>query len=157
MRHVYNDGGRSSAGFKGSTGDCGTRAIAIATGMDYRAAYDLVNSYGARERTGRRKKSKSNARSGVFSATMRKIMADLGWAWTPTMRIGSGCTVHLADGELPMGRLIVLVSKHFTAVIDGVIHDTFDPQRHTIEVGRKNGVDYRREYERCVYGYWSRG
>lgn len=133
------------------------RAISIATGMDYRAAYDLVNSYGTRERTGRRKKSKSNARTGVFSATMRRIMADLGWTWTPTMRIGSGCTVHLHDGELPMGRLIVLVSKHFTAVIDGVIHDTFDPQREEHWIIAEGGVDRHHVSRRCVYGYWSLG
>jgi hypothetical protein len=34
--------------------------------------------------------------------------------------IGGGCTVHLRDGELPRGRLIVSVSKHVLAVIDGV-------------------------------------
>jgi hypothetical protein len=34
--------------------------------------------------------------------------------------------VPLADGELPMGRLVVAVSKHYTAVIDG---NTFDPSR----------------------------
>ena len=30
---LYNDGGRTAAGFKGETGDCVTRAIAIATGL----------------------------------------------------------------------------------------------------------------------------
>ena len=44
MRWVYHDGGRSQY-FKGTTGDCVTRAIAIATGIDYRKVYDLVNSY----------------------------------------------------------------------------------------------------------------
>jgi hypothetical protein len=40
-----------------------------------------------------------------------------------------------------MGRLVVAVSKHYTAVIDGVIHDTHNPQR---------------EGKRCVYGYFSK-
>jgi len=31
-------------------------------------------------------------------------MAALGWTFTATMGIGTGCTVHLANGELPMGR-----------------------------------------------------
>ena len=35
MKTTYNDGGREDAGYKGKTGDCGTRAIAIATGLDY--------------------------------------------------------------------------------------------------------------------------
>ena len=55
------------------------------------------------------------------------------------MQIGSGCTVHLRADELPPGRLVVSVSKHLTAVIDGVIHDTHDCSRRGT---------------RCVYGYW---
>lgn len=41
----------------------------------------------------------------------------------------NGCQKPPTDGELPSGRLVVSVSKHYTAVIDGVIHDTYDPQR----------------------------
>jgi hypothetical protein len=55
------------------------------------------------------------------------------------MFIGQGCKVHLREGELPMGRLVVNLSKHFTAVIDGVVYDTHDPTR---------------DGTRCVYGYW---
>jgi hypothetical protein len=61
----------------------------------------------------------------------------LGFRWTPTMHIGQGCKVHLRAGELPMGRLVVSVSKHFTCVIDGTIYDTHNPHR--------NGAS-------CVYG-----
>ena len=57
------------------------------------------------------------------------------------MAIGSGCKVHLRADELPSGRLIVSVSKHLTAVIDGVIHDNHDPSR---------------DGTRCVYGYFSK-
>lgn len=55
------------------------------------------------------------------------------------MSIGTGCKVHLTSNELPAGRLIVKVSKHLTAVINGVVHDTHDPSR---------------EGTRCVYGYY---
>jgi hypothetical protein len=58
------------------------------------------------------------------------------------MGIGTGCTVHLRDGELPSGRLVVSVSRHEVAVIDGVMHDTHDPSR---------------DGTRCVYGYWKEG
>jgi hypothetical protein len=50
------------------------------------------------------------------------------------------CKVHLRDGELPMGRLVVSLSRYYAAVIDGVIHDTHDPSR---------------DGTRCVYGYWT--
>ena len=69
-------------------------------------------------------------------------MRELGFVWVPTMGIGTGCKVHLRARELPKGRLVVSCSKHWTAVIDGVIHDNHDPSRG----GR-----------RCVYGYWRLG
>jgi len=139
MKFVNDDGGRAASGFVGTTGDCVTRAIAIATQRPYQEIYDLVNQFAKRERTGKRKKGRSSARSGVYKGTTAKIMKHLGWVWVPTMTIGSGCKVHLRDGELPLGRLVVSVSKHLVAVIDGVIHDSHDPSR---------------DGNRCVYGYW---
>ena len=139
MQFQYNDGGREDAGYKGDTGDCVTRAIAIATGMPYQEIYDLVNSYGKNERRSKNRKSKSSARTGVHKPTTRKILADLGWVWTPTMQIGQGCKVHMRADELPKGRIIVKLSKHIAAVIDGVLHDNHD---------------WTRDGTRCVYGYW---
>jgi len=150
MHFVYDDGGRADYGYKGKVGDCACRAAAIATGLPYQTVYDGINQSAASERKSTRKRGRSSARNGVHSVTMRRYLASLGWDWVPTMRIGSGCTVHLADGELPMGRLVVQVSKHYTAVIDGTIHDTHDPQRATIVC--QAGV--QRIAQRCVYGYW---
>ena len=138
---VYDDGGRRKAGYKGATGDCVCRAIAIATRRPYDEVYALINEAAKHERPGakRRKGKRSHAREGVFKRTSHRVMRSLGWEWVPTMRIGSGCTVHLAVGELPMGRLVCTVSKHEVAVVDGVVHDTGDPTR---------------DGTRCVYGYW---
>jgi hypothetical protein len=77
----------------------------------------------------------------MYKTTIRRVLEGLGWVSTPTMAIGSDCTVHLRDGELPGGRLIVSVSKHMVAVVDGVIHDASDPSR---------------DGTRCVYGCWKR-
>lgn len=147
MEFIYDDGGRSAAGFKGATGDCVCRSIAIITGKPYREVYDALNVLAKSEKKVR---GMSSARTGVRKITYNKYLSSLGLRWTPTMLIGQGCRVHLIDGELPQGNLIVRVSKHMTAVIDGVIHDTLDPQRCTII--RENGVD--RITGRCVYGYW---
>jgi len=137
---VYDDGGRAAAGYKGNTNDCVTRAIAIATGLDYQEVYELVNEHSKEERMRKRQRSRSSARTGVHKHTCRKIMADLDWEWHPTMFVGAGCQTHLLAEELPPGRLIVSVSKHLCAVIDGVIHDNHDPSR---------------DGTRCVYGYWT--
>lgn len=138
---AYNDGGREAAGFKGKTGDCVTRAIAIAANMPYAEVYALVNNAGKKERLTKRRGSKSSARTGVHKKTTREIMFALGWKWTPTMQVGQGCKVHLRANELPAGRIIAAVSRHLVAVIDGVIHDTHDCSR---------------EGTRCVYGYWTK-
>lgn len=135
----YNDGGRAAAGFRGSTGDCVTRAIAIATGTPYRAVYDALNELAKTERQTKRMRRGSSARTGVYRKTYERYLRSLGWTWTPTMHIGQGCTVHLRADELPLGPLIVALSRHMTAVIDGVIHDTHDPSR---------------DGTRCVYGYY---
>lgn len=136
----HDDGGRHGAGYKGSAGDCGVRAISIATNLPYQEAYALVNRFAKEEKPSKRRRGSSNARTGVHSHTFRKIMDELGWDWNPTMTIGSGTHTHLRADELPAGRIIVRLSRHYAAVIDGVTHDTHDPSR--------GGM-------RCVYGYWS--
>jgi hypothetical protein len=141
-RFRFDDGGRAAAGYRGKAGDCVVRAIAIATERPYQEIYELVNRAATRERTGKRKRGISNARTGVYKSSIHRVMKELGWGWTPTMQIGSGCTVHLRANELPAGRLVVSVSKHLTAVIDGVIYDTHDCSRRGT---------------RCVYGYWKEG
>lgn len=141
MKFIYDDGGRSNYFKAEEVGDCVCRSISIATGYDYKFVYDLINEKAKSERTGKRKRGKSSARDGVYKGTTKKVMEELGWTWHPTMQIGSGCKVHLDESELPPGRLVVAVSKHMTAVIDGVLHDINDCTR--------GGT-------RCVYGYWAR-
>jgi len=136
---VHDDGGRADAGFRGTAGDCVTRAIAIGTGLVYRDVYDELNSR-ARDRKERRRNE--GARTGIHKDITRATLADLGWHWTPTMGIGTGTTVHVRADELPAGRVIVQMSKHIAAVIDGVLHDTHDSSR---------------DGTRCVYGYWTPG
>ena len=150
MPYRYDDGGRGDAGFKGTARDCVTRSIAIVTGMDYRRVYNdlrdrtdhYANTCRSDSRLGQylRKPGKGSPRNGVFTKIAKKYLADLGLIWTPTMGIGTGCRVTLCQGSLPPGRHIVKVSRHFSAVIDGVIYDTHDPSR--------GGW-------RCVYGYWT--
>jgi hypothetical protein len=137
---VRDDGGRAAAGYRGLAGDCACRAIAIAVPMDYRLAYDLINLTARLHEPRYRRKRPSSAREGVHTPLMRMIMRELGWAWHPQMGIGTGCRVHLTGGELPSGRLIASLSRHYAAVIDGTVYDMYDPCR---------------DGTRCVYGYWT--
>ncbi len=143
MKYRYDDGGRAEAGFSGDAGDCVVRAIAIAAELPYRYVYDMVNAAAKNERPSKRKKytARRSARTGIYKTTVARVIAALGWKWTPTMGIGTGCKVHLDANELPPGRLIVSVSKHMCAVINGTVYDNHDP---------------RRDGKRCVYGYWQK-
>lgn len=144
IRFVKNDGGRADYGFVGKTGDCAVRAIAIATGRPYSRVYAELSRINA---TMPRTQARSNtvglhsAAHGIYtqSVLFKRYMTDLRFNWVPTMGIGTGCRVRLREDELPKGRLVVRVSKHIAAVIDGVLHDTHNCSR--------NGT-------RCVYGYW---
>lgn len=157
MPFTKDDGGRAAAGFKGMAGDCVCRAVTIASGLPYADVYKrLAAGQGSQRKTKRTGKQSASARNGVHVKRkwFRDFMTEIGAEWVPTMQIGSGCKVHLCAGELPSGRLVVAVSGHYTAVIDGVLHDTWDCQRTTHEIGAKDGVPYQKTYERCVYGYW---
>lgn len=142
----HDDGGRAEAGYKGQTGDCVTRSIAIATGKPYKEVYEalfalrLLHVSTRRDKVARRiEKRGASPRNGVHKTTYRPYLESLGWKFVPTMSFGSGTKVHLRPDELPKGRLIVRVSKHITTMIDGVIHDTYDCSR---------------QGTRCVYGYF---
>ena len=80
--------------------------------------------------------------------------------WVPTMQIGSGCKIHLRADELPSGRIICRLSKHLTAVIDGIVNDTYNPARERTLIEYGHGKDYGKIFireisERCVYGYYT--
>jgi hypothetical protein len=142
MQHVQNDGGREAAGYKGKAGDCVCRSIAVATGKPYQEVYDRL-AYGMATQRRSKRSGKSHgvrsARNGV--STKRKwfkdYMAELGAVWWPTCQIGLGAA---PISTLPQtGKLIVAFRKHYAAMIDGVLYDTFD-------------ATYGRD--RPVYGYW---
>lgn len=140
------DGGRQAAGFKGGAGDCVVRAIAIAAQLPYLQVYEDLHAANTayadqrNDKLARRLNAKgASPRNGNHRNVFHDYIVGHGFDWVPTMQIGAGCQVHLLANELPSGRLIVKVSKHLTAVIDGVICDTHNPSR--------GGT-------RCVYGYY---
>lgn len=117
---VCDDGGRAAAGFKGTTGDCVTRAIAIATGRPYREVYEMVDAIGWEYG------KPSSARRGPPPHASMDLMDELGWRWE-SLR---GKQAHLSHGELPDApRMIADMQRHWCAVIDGVVHDTTDCTR----------------------------
>lgn len=157
----YNDGGRLVAGYKGTTGDCVCRSICIVTGKPYDEVYNNLAIGNANQRKGKHERKATGQKTAAKGINVKRkwfieYMTSLGFSWHPTMFVGEGCKVHLQSDELPKGRLVVVVSKHYTAVIDGVINDIYNPQRgggSWIKV--ENGIETRgATSQRCVYGYW---
>ena len=145
----YDDGGRKEAGWKGeNVGDCVCRAITITTGLPYQEVYDRLAEGNATQRRSKRErqsKSRTGRRSalhGIFTKRkwFKDYMKELGFEWVATMGIGTGCTVHVRSDELPSeGRLVLALSRHMSAYVNGILRDTYDSSR--------NGM-------RCVYGYY---
>lgn len=137
----YNDGGRAAAGFKGKTGDCVARSIAIVTGLPYRDVYDRLAEGNATQRiTKKSRKSTAGvrtARNGISVSRkwFRDWMASLGFHWTPVAAIGKpGCKTSDFAGRTVIARQ----RRHYVAIVDGVVNDIWDSS------------------ERVVYGYWSK-
>jgi Protein of unknown function (DUF2786) len=129
MKHVFNDGGLAASKHN-EINDCACRAIAIATERPYHEIWDVFKTLLATEGPRRR--------SGVDESVQHKLMESLGWTWVPTTK------TYLREDDLPPGRLVVCIRGHSVAVVNGVIHDTFNPSR------KKNG---RPPF---VYGYYKK-
>jgi hypothetical protein len=130
MKHVFNDGGLAASKHN-EINDCACRAIAIATERPYHEIWNAFKIFLGKEGPRRR--------SGVDESTQHKLMESLGWSWTPTHK------TYLREDDLPPGRLVVCIREHSVAVINGVIHDTYNSSR------KKDG---KPPY---VFGYYQKG
>ena len=126
MSYQYNDGGRKAAGFKGTAGDCGARAMAIALGLDYSAVYKELAQ--ANADNGRAK----SARNGINKDIYAEVLKRYGWVWQKAPQF-TGRKARCRDLT---GTVIAKQAGHYVAVIDGVPQDIFNCT------------------ERMVYGYW---
>ncbi|HEY7823665.1 MAG TPA: hypothetical protein VIG24_12560, partial [Acidimicrobiia bacterium] len=126
MGFVATDGGRMATGrFKSQyAGDCVTRALTIAEGIDYKLVY--------RELSRRMKVwGRSGANNGVYDSIWRPMLLEAGYARQEARM------VPLASAELPAkGTVVCRVrrvnrrrrhSHHLFTIVDGVIMDTFNP------------------------------
>ena len=129
MKYKHNDGGRQAAGFKGTAGDCGARAIAIALGLDYKAVYKELAQ--ANADNGRAK----SVRNGISKDIYSEVLKRYGWVWMQSPKF-VGRKARCSD--MPSGSVIAKQANHYVAVVDGVTNDIWDST------------------ERMVYGYWAK-
>lgn len=113
----FNDGGRAEAGYKGYAGDCVCRAIAIALELDYKETYLQL------ARLNKIALGKRSARNGVAKDAYEKFLKDHGWVWHKAPKFEGRKAKHY---DMPEGVVIARMAKHLAAVVDGVVHDTWD-------------------------------
>lgn len=116
MPWVYDDGGRSLAGYSGDAGACVSRSLSIVMNRSYASVYkDLYENSITSPRNG------IEVESLWFPTYMKR------WGYKFVATPGK----HFIPEDVPQeGRLAVTIlapGGHLTAVIDGVVHDTIDP------------------------------
>lgn len=134
LPYEYDDGGRSNYFKANKVGDCVCRAIAIASGRDYKEIYNLLY-----------KTMGESPRGGVMTSGVRfkRLMVELGFKWVSLCSVGSKQSSHFFVGELPSrGRLVCSAHRHEVAVVDGVVRDTWDSRYNSWGEPRR------------IYGYW---
>ncbi len=129
----YDDGGREAAGYRGSSGDCVVRAIAVCARQDYRAVYRTMaehmkrngyaasgNAYAIRERS-----RKASRRKGQVAArrVQDRVLELYGFR---KVRLPAGARPTFTEAHRRYGDCIVGTTKHVAAVVDGALRDTFD-------------------------------
>ncbi|MFN3191981.1 MAG: DUF2786 domain-containing protein [Aureliella sp.] len=120
MEFVWNDGGRASAGFVGTTNDCVVRSLSIATGIAYRDIYEHFQQTANR-----------SPRKGMPIKHVSRFLQDLDW--TEVTSTGLSLQEIDRDCSLPKGVVVAHVSRsndrcqHLTTFVDRVVHDTWNP------------------------------
>ena len=127
--YVHDDGGRAEAGFKGDTGDCAVRAIAILTGTPYSDVYERMaacmrlagyrasgNAY--RQRPRRDLKPAISARD-----LQHLVKTSYGLR---RVKLGRGPRPTYSDAWALHGNCLVGTARHVAAIVKGDLRDTFD-------------------------------
>jgi hypothetical protein len=117
MSFYWNDGGRAAAGFTGFCGDCVTRSIAIGTGVSYRSVYDQLGDA-----------ANKTPRNGLSTEIANTYLQKANWIFEPFDEIVfDPATFPRGTFVVHLGHLHSRRAGHLTCVVDGVVHDTWNP------------------------------
>lgn len=133
-RFLKTDAGRGASRRPRQSNDCTVRAIALAAGLPYDAAYDRCAEEGRRCGRG------MHLKDWLPVATVNGYR----FVWTPCPAVKGEWRenpVTFANRH-PSGRFILKLAKHVLACVDGVVMDTTEHQGPM-------GLGWR-----CVYGAW---
>ena len=132
LPYKRDDGGRAAAGFKGGTGDCLVRAMAIASGQPYREVYAhvaatyKVHGY---KRTGNAYYMGRKSKRGQLTPkkAQDRALMDMGFTKVPLL---PGPRPTYTEVARVHGTAVVGTTKHIGVIRDGVYRDTFDDRTY---------------------------
>lgn len=114
-----DDGGRQAAGFKGTTGDCVVRALAIMSDRGYKECYDACASANKLFNPNRA----ASARNGVNENAWHYVFSYLGFQDTG-VKASDNLTITSAYQQF--GDCVVEIPRHLLAVKGGYVLDAWD-------------------------------
>jgi hypothetical protein len=146
LGYRYDDGGRKAAGFKGITGDCVTRAIAIATRTKYSAVYEKLNWLC--EYPPRTYRKGQYAHSGISLGLWKAYLWSRGWRYFDCdprpfyLRRHKHRPRKFSVEDLPNGTLILHLCvdddwdgpRHVCVVKDHVVLDNYPTHKRDVKV-----------------------
>lgn len=127
--YVHDDGGRSEAGFKGDTGDCAVRAIAILTRTPYPDVYQRMAAcmkragYGA-SGNAYRQRPRQGLKPAISARDLQNLVkASYGLS---RVKLPRGPRPTYSEAWARHGDCLVGTAKHVCTIVDGDLRDTFD-------------------------------
>ena len=162
IEYIYDDGGRKAAGYKGDTGDCAVRAIAIAADADYQHVYkamcDAMQEHGyvasgnayrqKRKDGGKRKRGQLNGKQ-----VQQEVMAQFGFR---KVTLGAGERPTYTEAHARYGNCIVSTTRHVCALKGGALRDTFDGRTYDWIGSHPDTGNFNEKRERKAMSVWVR-
>ena len=112
---------------QGEDKDCVVRAITNVTGLPYDEVHAVLKKHGRKDR------------HGTYYQTSLAAMKELGFVGIPTTQdywarnlksaVAGKRSLNQVLKDLPMGKFVVYVRGHATALVNGKIIDTFDQSK----------------------------
>ena len=150
MKYKYNEGGRGEH-YKGLVGDCVTRAITIATELPYdvvyNALFDIAKNYKGNSKLAKRIRQRPSPRNGCYNEVSGEFLKALN-----IKEVRSKLKIN--NPMFYEGRYIVYVRRHYIAIIDGVVHDTWDSRKTSGAYTRDETTDAPLPQWKTVTRYW---
>ena len=124
--HYYDDANSPRKGNR----YCGVRALVLATGVEWTEAEKLLRHF-----TKNGKAGNGSLSGGIFKEDYNACLESLGYKWVAAPKFdGRKARAH----DLPAGKHIARMARHYVCVIDGDVYDTWDSS------------------DKMVYGYWTK-